>query len=41
MKTIGIDLGGTSIYGGIINDKGQILKRVDRETGKSVGAGEV
>ncbi|WP_347176174.1 ROK family protein [Tissierella sp. Yu-01] len=41
MKTIGIDLGGTSIYGGIINDKGQILKRVDRETGKSVGADEV
>ena len=26
-KVIGIDLGGTSIIGGILNEKGQILKR--------------
>ena len=31
-KVIGIDLGGTSIYGGIINEAGKILKRVERET---------
>lgn len=31
-KAIGIDLGGTSICGGIINEKGEILKRADRDT---------
>ena len=31
-KVIGIDLGGTSIYGGIINEKGEILRKVERET---------
>lgn len=40
-KAIGIDLGGTSIYGGIINDRGEILKSIERETGKGVGATEV
>lgn len=38
---IGIDLGGTSIHGGIISEKGEILKRIERETGKGVGAPEV
>ena len=40
-KAIGIDLGGTSIYGGIINDNGEIEKRAEMETGKGVGATEV
>ncbi len=31
-RTIGIDLGGTSIYGGIINRDGNILKRANRDT---------
>lgn len=31
-KVIGIDLGGTSIYGGVIDEKGQILKRSQRDT---------
>jgi glucokinase len=31
-KVIGIDLGGTSIYGGLINEKGEILKRASRDT---------
>lgn len=38
---IGIDLGGTSIHGGIISEKGEILHSVERETGKGVGAQEV
>lgn len=31
-KVIGIDLGGTSIYGGIIDEQGEILKKSQRET---------
>ncbi|MEW8974231.1 MAG: ROK family protein [Tissierellaceae bacterium] len=31
-RTIGIDLGGTSIYGGIIDKQGNILKRASRDT---------
>lgn len=31
-KVIGIDLGGTSIYGGLINERGEILKRASRKT---------
>lgn len=31
-KVIGIDLGGTSIYGGVIDSQGNILKRVKGET---------
>ena len=31
-KVIGIDLGGTSIYGGLIDEDGRILKRVSRDT---------
>lgn len=31
-KVIGIDLGGTSIYGGLIDEDGRILKRASRET---------
>lgn len=31
-KSIGIDLGGTSIFGGIINEKGKILKKIKRDT---------
>lgn len=40
-RAIGIDLGGTSIYGGIIGENGEILKRAELETGKGVGAAEV
>lgn len=36
-KVIGIDLGGTSIYGGIINEEGQILKRAERATPSGKG----
>lgn len=36
-KVIGIDLGGTSIYGGLINEKGEILKRSSRDTGSQEG----
>lgn len=31
-KVIGVDLGGTSIYGGIINENGEILKRSQRDS---------
>lgn len=31
-KAIGIDLGGTSIYGGLISEEGKILKRIERPT---------
>lgn len=31
-KVIGIDLGGTSIYGGVIDENGKILKRSQRDT---------
>lgn len=40
-KVIGIDLGGTSIYGGVINEKGEIIKRSVRETGTGLGKREV
>lgn len=40
-KVIGIDLGGTSIYGGIITEKGEIIKRAERETGTGLGKVEV
>lgn len=40
-KVIGIDLGGTSIVGGIVNEKGKILYKVKKETGKGVGSKEV
>src|SRR5699024_2217582 len=36
-KAIGIDLGGTSIYGGIIDSNGNILKRAERNTKDSKG----
>lgn len=32
-KVIGIDVGGTSIYGGLINEKGEILKKASEDTG--------
>ncbi len=41
MNVIGVDLGGTSIYGGLINESGKILKRAERETGTGLGKGEV
>ena len=31
-KAIGIDLGGTSINGGLIDEDGNILKRTERDT---------
>ncbi len=40
-NVIGIDLGGTSIYGGVINENGEIIKRAERETGTSLGKREV
>ncbi len=40
-KAIGIDLGGTSIKGGIVDERGKILEKYEVETGKDVGAGEV
>lgn len=40
-KVIGIDLGGTNISGGIVNDCGEILERIEKDTGKRVGAEEV
>lgn len=36
-KAIGIDLGGTKIYAGLINEKGQILKKIERPTPKTKG----
>ncbi len=36
-KVIGIDLGGTSIYGGLVDEKGEILKRASRDTGAQEG----
>lgn len=36
-KVIGIDLGGTVINGGIINEKGKILKRISKDTGVEGG----
>ncbi|MBU5437398.1 ROK family protein [Tissierella sp. MSJ-40] len=40
-KVIGIDLGGTSIYGGLINENGEILKRSERDTEAQKGRKEV
>lgn len=40
-KSIGIDLGGTSISGGIVTEDGHIIKRAHRDTGKGVGSAEV
>lgn len=40
-KAIGIDLGGTSIYGAVINEKGQILKKTERKTPSHQGKMEV
>ncbi len=40
-KTIGIDLGGTSIKGGVVNENGEIIKKAERDTGKGVGSKEV
>lgn len=40
-KVIGIDLGGTSIYGGLIDSEGNILKRAARETTVAKGSNEV
>lgn len=31
-KTIGVDLGGTSVFGGVINEDGHILKKAQRDT---------
>jgi glucokinase len=40
-KVIGIDLGGTSIYGGLINENGEVLKRAERDTEAQKGRKEV
>lgn len=40
-KVIGIDLGGTTILGGVINENGEIIKRAERETGIGLGKIEV
>lgn len=40
-NVIGIDLGGTSIYGGLINEEGEILKRAERATGTGLGKVQV
>ncbi len=40
-NVIGIDLGGTSILGGVINENGEIIKRAQRETGTGLGKIEV
>lgn len=40
-NVIGIDLGGTSIYGGVINENGEIIKRAESETGTGLGKIEV
>lgn len=40
-KVIGIDLGGTSIQGGLINEKGEILKRAQTDSGGQEGRAEV
>ncbi|TJX13878.1 ROK family protein [Tissierella creatinini] len=40
-KAIGIDLGGTSINGGIVDEKGEILSKFEYETGKNFGSYEV
>ncbi|MBC8588738.1 ROK family protein [Paratissierella segnis] len=40
-NTIGIDLGGTSIKGGVVNAHGEIIRKAERDTGKKVGKKEV
>ncbi|MBC8589561.1 ROK family protein [Wansuia hejianensis] len=40
-KVIGIDLGGTSIYGGVLNKDGEILKRGERTMANAKGQGDV
>ena len=40
-KFIGIDLGGTSIKGGLINERGEILKTIEMDTGSGLGRTEV
>lgn len=35
-KAIGIDLGGTKISGGIVNAQGEIIERIERDTGKKL-----
>lgn len=40
-KVIGVDLGGTSIYGGIIDFNGNILEKVERDTQEGKGREEV
>lgn len=40
-NTIGIDLGGTSIKGGVVNARGEIVRKAERDTGKAVGKEEV
>lgn len=40
-KVIGIDLGGTNIYGGLIDSEGSILKRAKRKTKVAKGREEV
>lgn len=41
MKAIGIDLGGTSIKGGIVDENGRIIKKYEHETPKGVDSSEV
>nr|WP_300003182.1 ROK family protein [Tissierella sp.] len=40
-KVIGIDLGGTSMYGGVIDEKGAILKTSQRDTFSAKGRDDV
>lgn len=40
-KVIGIDLGGTNIYGGLISEKGKVLKRTSLATEGQEGRGPV
>lgn len=41
MNIIGIDLGGTSIKGGVVNEYGEIIRKAEKDTGKGVGSKEV
>ena len=40
-KSIGIDLGGTKILGGIINENGEIIEKYEMATGGNLGKEEV
>lgn len=40
-KVIGIDLGGTSVYGGTISENGEIVERAQRDTSRANGREEV